>query len=287
MLASFTTATRTNCSRYYSGCHPISQAINKITFCRLLSTEENNIHPEDVTDTTHHNHTKKRNKNVPKGKYRIHIIAAGKDTYGPREYHLIPHHLVIERHKASINAHDSKKMIMEEKVASLYASKNVLIGAWCRPPFSLIDTCSPLVERARRDAERNGEQVQAMASLYGLCDWVADCIRRGGQGSAVLSQIIKEREDDSEQRLQLEAVKSIATQSPDPEPNSMVDERLYRDAQPVWEALVREYCDHVLAEEVDLYKSKGAVLVDVLHLAEKSDQYLKSAGGAMVRMFFL
>jgi hypothetical protein len=56
----------------------------------------------------------------------------------------------------------------------------------------------------------------------------------------------------------------------------------------VWEFLIREFCEHlsVLAKEVELYRRKGAVLVDIIPKADESEEYTASGGRSMFRMYF-
>jgi hypothetical protein len=233
-------------------------------------------------------------RTTPKGKYKIYAIAEqGNSTYGAREYHLIPLQLFTASSATSLGRTTTtatkghrpppillnRRDINEFRVASLYATKNVLIGAWCKQPYSLVETCASLVDLARKHAETNGEQVQALAALHGLCPWIAKCMSRNGEGSLVLSNILQ-KNSDHETKQMLENLKK-AIESP-AEYTTMFQ-------GPLWEALVREFCDQSsLAKEVELYKSKGAVLVDVVHMAETTDEsYMKSAAGSMVRMYFV
>ena len=68
----------------------------------------------------------------------------------------------------------------------------------------------------------------------------------------------------------------------------------YRDGQPLWEKLAQEYAEggggpDMMASEVELHRANGMeiVLLFFEHLADTSAEHLKSAGGAMVRLFYV
>ena len=98
------------------------------------------------------------------------------------------------------------------------------------------------------------------------------------------------------QRLQqLEAVTAIATNTPRPG-HSVLGAGTYRDAEDPWIHLAWEYtqlsnpwdefCRDGL-EELMVYKSRSGEVSAIEHLAHREQGYLKSAGGAMARLFFV
>jgi hypothetical protein len=241
---------------------------------------------------------------TPKGKFKVYSIAEGKNTYGPREYHLLPLQIfgggssdVLGRggrRRGGVVL--SRKQINEFRVASLYANRNVLIGAWCQEPFSLVETCAPLVDKAMTHAEIHGEQVQALAALHGLCDWIAECTAQDGEGSAILSSFLRRRVEHGNNDVtntllpQFQSFGSNDTRASAIQAlqNTVWHSEVGGKVQTVWDALIREFCEHprVLAKEVELYRRKGAVLVDIIPKADESEEYMASGGGSMVRMYF-
>lgn len=156
-----------------------------------------------------------------------------------------------------------------------------------KPDLDLVEACQKLVGVAKDDASAHGEQPQALASLHGLCDWVTSCINKDGEGSLELTKIIHRRDETGDDVI-YEAVKAIATGTPRPG-HRVVGVGTYRDGKVGWEALAKEFAttQAKLAEEAELYRSMGGELVAVEYLADRSEKYLKSAGGAMARFFFL
>lgn len=192
-------------------------------------------------------------------------------------------------------------LIRKYRIASLRANRNVLFGAKCLARIggdsyssseSLVKTCTPLVKAALNDASSNGEQPQALASLDGLSAWVKSCLAANGTGSKELKSIVNDMDGGSENaKLLYEAVKAIATGKPRPG-HRVLGAGTYRDGQPLWEKLAREYAEGgggpgMMASEVELYRTNGMSIVAVEHLADTSNDYLKSAGGAMVRLFYV
>ena len=240
-------------------------------------------------------------KGGSKSKLRIHIEG---ERYGPREYMLLPSTIPLDDLDA--NDPEASALIRKYRIASLRANRNILFGAKCfaligggddagggssggsSSSESLIKACSPLVKAALNDASSNGEQPQALASLDGLCAWVESCL--DGQGSKELEGIVNQMEGgDEDAKCLYEAVKAIATGQPRPG-HSVLGAGTYRDGQPLWEKLAREYAEggggpDMVASEVELYRTNGMEIVAVEHLADTSEKYLASAGGAMVRLF--
>jgi len=165
------------------------------------------------------------------------------------------------------------------KFASVYRHKNIIFGARSlRTQYSLED-CEPLVKVAVHDAGENGEQAQAIASLTGLCEWVNAAI----VGSIHSTELTRLQQND---RASFEAVKAIATGVPR-SGHSVVGVGTYRDGEDGWKALAREFVQKSQSGECNLYKKFNSRLVSIEHLAERSPSYLRSAGGAMARLFFL
>lgn len=167
----------------------------------------------------------------------------------------------------------------------------------------LAEVCAPLLKAALEDASVEGEQPQAMATLHGLCDWVTKCLEQddnssneGSDSSSTYSskalQEIKTEYDDN--MLTYHAIRAMATGIPR-EGHSVVGQGTFRDGEKGWEALAQEFLEiphpdggnKMLAEEVDLYRSNGGTVVAIEHLADTKPDYLRSAGGTMVRLFFL
>jgi hypothetical protein len=202
---------------------------------------------------------------------------------------------------------------------------------------------------AKIDASINGQQVQALATLNGLCSWVSECLENDGEGSVVLKGLIhgekiiappmdamirdggstrKEEtpklpsgkranqrietnsesfttlamKDESQRLFMLEAVRAIASGHPRPG-HTVVGAGTFRDGRRSWIALAREYAQlainpNALAldasyvrtkglEEVALYKSREGEVTAIEHLAHTQPEYLREAGGAMARVFFV
>jgi hypothetical protein len=184
--------------------------------------------------------------------------------YGSREYLLLPPTATLEQVKV-----DPKVSI-----ASLFAHKNIIFGAKVNDSFDMIEACSPLLQAALHDAADVGEQPQAVASLAGLCNFVENCLE---QEDPILKEL------DS---LSLEACTAIATGIPRAG-HSMVGFGTFRDGQDGWEILAKEFVNRNLSQEANLYKTQGGELVRVEHLADDSEAYMKTAGGAMSRLFFV
>lgn len=207
-----------------------------------------------------------------------------------------------------------RQLMSREAIASLYSNRNIIFGASKKKKSTtaastshnkdkdedlfatctLTDVCGPLVDAAKARIDESGEQVQTMATLHGLCDWVKrhmDQVENGNNHddkdtTSLALQKILQLNDNS---VTYDAVKAVATGVPRPG-HSVVGQGTYRDAKQGWMWLAREFADdddHNHNSEVGLYASKGAVTVTVEYLADTSDQYLQSAGGSMVRMYFV
>jgi hypothetical protein len=193
----------------------------------------------------------------------------GDSGHGSREYMLCPADKTIEECKAD-----------NLTAAALLAHRNIIFGARSfHDEYPLEQICLPLVETAVKDACKDGEQAQAIASLSGLSSWVSSCL----EGSMESDELNKLKETD---RVGFEAVESIATGIPR-KGHSVVGIGTYRDAENGWKAVGREYVERNLSDEANLYQRRGAKVVAIEHLADKNPEYLQTAGGAMARMFFL
>lgn len=192
-------------------------------------------------------------------------------AYGTREYALIPQDIPLELAKK-----DSKL-----KLASLYGNKNVIFGAKVitKSIGSMEEVCGGLVDAALEDASSQGEQPQGIATLHGLCDWVV----RGINDQEEIAALETLQANDPQT---YEAVVAIATGVPR-ESHTVVGMGTFRDGQYGWGELAKEFVNRKLGDEVRLYESKGGEFVAIEHLADHSEDYIKSAGGAMARFFFL
>jgi hypothetical protein len=189
----------------------------------------------------------------------------GDPGYGSREYLLLPANATLEQVKVEPKV----------SIASLFAHKNIIFGARVHhSSFEIVPACTPLLQAALQDAAIVGEQPQAMASLTGLSRFVRSCF---DQDEIILKEM---------DVVTLEACKAMATGIPRPG-HSVVGVGTYRDGQIGWEIFAREFVKRNLSQEANLYKSKGAEVVGIEHLADKSEAYLKAAGGAMCRLFFV
>ena len=186
-------------------------------------------------------------------------------------------------------------LIRKYRIASVRANRNVLFGAKCNfaNDTEFIKACTPLVKAALVDAGKHGEQPQALAALDGLCDWVSTCIERGGKGSKVLESIlqeIKESDNNDEAIALYKAAKAIATGKPRPG-HKVLGAGTFRDGRPLWEKLAREYAEGAggngAARESELYRQSGMEVVGIEHLADTSEHYLRTAGGAMASLFLV
>lgn len=194
----------------------------------------------------------------------------GDDGYGSRMYVLLPQGATLEHYRAEPRL----------ELASIRAHKNVVFAAQQSPKLesTLEESCLSLLDKALEDASKVGEQPQAIASLKGLSEWVASCIQAGD--NPVVEAI---RSKDS---VGFGAIQAMATGVPR-EGHSVVGAGTFRDGHDAWEQLAREYIRLRLSDESNLYQSRNGELVVIEHLADRSEAYLETAGGAMARFFFL
>jgi hypothetical protein len=148
-----------------------------------------------------------------------------------RRYLLLPRSqssLISSSSASSSNYSSAEEVAILEKeaIASINANANVLFGVRLHhhhhqknnnstlPSSNIIDesfsnnynindndelyhnsqyslACGTLLDIAKEDASINGQQVQALAALDGLCHWARRCLSNNGEGSAVLTGLIR------------------------------------------------------------------------------------------------
>lgn len=198
----------------------------------------------------------------------VHKRGDGNYATATREYVLLPPKVTL----------DQAQLDQSVVLASLYAHKNIIFGARIlNPTFEkdgMVNVCSPLLQAALDDASLVGEQPQAMSALKGLCKFVVDCLHSN-------DNILQKLDETS-----LQACKAIATGVPRLG-HSVVGLGTFRDGQGGWDILAREYVDRNLCPEANLYKSFDGQVIAIEHLADKSPSYIREAGGAMCRIFFI
>mmetsp|Transcript_17387 Transcript_17387/g.22604 ORF Transcript_17387/g.22604 Transcript_17387/m.22604 type:complete len:280 (-) Transcript_17387:81-920(-) len=240
---------------------------------------------EGNADTDDNNNDNNNNKNHPYPNATVH--RTGALANGARQYLLLPPYKDLQH----------VKMDPKIRIASIFVHRNLVFGARVHSEaaneleYPISTVCTPLLEYAVRDAGSEGLQPQARSTLFGLCAWVVDCLD-GRQQSHVLERLEKgeviegEEAEGNTASIQLEAVRAIATGTPRPG-HSVVGIGTFRDGQAPWELLAREFCEKQLSDECILYKRAGAALIGIDYLAEKKEDYIKSAGGSMARFMFL
>jgi hypothetical protein len=207
-------------------------------------------------------------------------------------------------------------------LASLTAHRNVVFGAKTMitnnsnspvggdDDHALSTLCDPLLARALEDCYSNGEQPQALSALHGLTAYVEKCIDGQNIVSPALREIMMvemmaeehataamDAEEDPIKKKQMqekadsipsrfEAIRAIATGIPRPG-HSVVGKGTHRLAGDGWSKLAREFIQRGRCDECILYQNRGGALVDIELLADTKPEYLKSAGGAMARFFFV
>ena len=115
-----------------------------------------------------------------------YMVGKGAFPNGQRVYHFVQ---PVSEDEANNNSKD-KKFVQHnntqcEVLATIAANKSIIFGASCRPDLRIQDVCPPLLERALEDSGADGEQPRAMAALYGLCDWVKDCLEGKAKSKAL------------------------------------------------------------------------------------------------------
>ena len=202
--------------------------------------------------------------------------------------------LLSHRESSSMNSSPSSSSNQSShKLASVFVKRNIIFGSRIHQPgLSLVKTCSPLVNQALNIASEYGDQPQALASLYGLSNWVCSCLKYADENktvenpSKVISKLL-DSHNNHESRIILEAVTAIATQTPR-QGQTTIGVGTYRDGRPGWEALAKEFATSFNDDgEPSLYSSYGGEIVQVEYLADTSPVYLKEAGGVLLRYFIL
>jgi hypothetical protein len=225
--------------------------------------------------------------------YKIHRREKDGSKGSSREYLLLPPDVYVPQ-------------VLQDPTlpaAALFAHRNILFGARSFHGYDMEDVCLPLVKAAIEEAEtiEHGQQPQAVASLKGLSDWVAGFFENdnidGSQTLARLQQQQQEKSDGDDDDdddddgnavgglVSLEAVRAIATGIPRPG-HSVVGQGTFRDGQEAWQELAKEYTRLGLSEETNLYQIHGGNVVAIEHMADQSPENMKSAGGALARLFF-
>ncbi|VEU39681.1 unnamed protein product [Pseudo-nitzschia multistriata] len=215
--------------------------------------------------------------------YRIHRREKEGTNGTSREYLLLPPDVYVPQ------------VIQDPSLpaAALFAHSNILFGARSFHGYDMADVCLPLVRAALEESEmvEHGQQPQAVASLTGLSEWVATCLDndRYGESQTLMRLAGHDVASENEKKgnsVSLEAVRAIATGVPRPG-HSVVGQGTFRDGQEAWKELAKEFAGLGLSEEVNLYEKQGGNLVGIEHLADRSPDNMKNAGGAMARLFFL
>jgi len=206
-----------------------------------------------------------------------------------RNYKLIPiklHELALKFDiKQKPHPPKLKYLLEEESIASIYANRNILFGATATKNY--YDTCGVLLDEAKIDADATGEQPKAFAALHGLCNWVNDYVFRNKDEHCGIVQNILSNKELHDSIHSIVTGKSIVSPSYSSSgSNSNMNEEVYQIAKDTWVTLANKYCNTKHAEEVILYKSRGAHVVKIEYLADKSTDYLREAGGSMAHMYF-
>uniref|UniRef100_A0A7S4AXS9 Uncharacterized protein n=1 Tax=Pseudo-nitzschia australis TaxID=44445 RepID=A0A7S4AXS9_9STRA len=215
--------------------------------------------------------------------YRIHRREKEGGNGLSREYLLLPPDVYVPQVIQDPNL----------PAAALFAHRNILFGARSFHGYDMVDVCLPLVRAALEESEivEHGQQPQAVASLNGLSEWVVKCLENDRyEGSQTLKRLaehdVTSDDDGKGISVSLEAVRAIATGVPRPG-HSVVGQGTFRDGEDAWKELAKEFSGLGLSKEINLYEKQGGNLINIEHLANRSPDNMKSAGGAMARLFFL
>ena len=130
------------------------------------------------------------------------------DVYGMRRYLLLPRQSIslasssTYGNQSSISSVEDVALLEQKAIASINANANVLFGARLHNRQNTNNddeyeynsqyffACGTLLDIAKEDASINGQQVQALATLDGLCSWVRNCLSNDGHGSTILTGLI-------------------------------------------------------------------------------------------------
>jgi hypothetical protein len=210
---------------------------------------------------------------------------------------------------ASLTAHRNVVFGAKTMINSNNSNNNT-VGGDDDHDHALSTLCDPLLARALEDCYSNGEQPQALSALHGLTAYVQKCLDGQHIVSPALREIMmvemmaeehataamdaeedptkkkemKEKADSIPSRF--EAIRAIATGIPRPG-HTAVGKGTHRIAGDGWSKLAREFIHRGRCDECTLYQNRGGALVDIELLADTKPDYLKSAGGAMARFFFV
>ena len=195
---------------------------------------------------------------------------------------------------------DLAKKVNKLHLARLSTNENIIFGAKVvqRTLGTESNVCKPLLDAALSDIiSKEDDSAIALASLDGLCRWVAQAIeenetKRSNNGCETDNEkeegtkinAVLEQWRVSDQSM-YEAVKAIATGVPRPG-HSVVGQGTYRDGEKGWMELAKLYIEHDMSNEGLLYKSGGGKLECIDHLANTSREALMYSGGAMARYSF-
>jgi hypothetical protein len=122
-------------------------------------------------------------------------------------------------------------------------------GIAVKPTLSM--ACLALLDAALVDASEEGEQPQAVCTLYGLSVWAASALL-----GKTKSKAVSKMQRDPERAVSLKAALSIANGIPRPG-HSVVDQDTYRDGAAAWEELAKEYVSLHRSEECQLYQARN------------------------------
>lgn len=268
--------------------HPVSP-LSRSFSTRAITTSSSQRMYSSVSDPNSKNFKRHKDVEFPPNT-KIHIVEEnGNKNSVARQYILLPTKTPFDKNSYKTDE-SMRKAISRESIGSLYSSRNIIFGATssknnntsCDKTTHLIDSCGGLVDTAAAIIGDTGEQVQAIARLDGLSEWVAEEISALNSGKGNSEALAKIKEDE----IIYEAVTAIATGIPRPG-HKVVGQGTFRDGEAGWIMLAEEYAAKGLASEVELYKSRNAISVETMFLADTSEKYLKEAGGTMIKLFLL
>ena len=216
----------------------------------------------------------------------VHCITKGQGE-GQRQYILLPQDTPL----------DLAMKVDKLHLARLSVQGNIIYGPKVvqRTLGTVSDVCMPLLEAALNDISSEGsDKAIALASLQGLCQWVAKAIEENEQvqnnkNEAATSnksedsiQTILTQWDTDDQTM-YEAVKAISTGIPRPG-HSVVGQGTYRDGEQGWTKLAEIYVKDT--SQGKLYERGGGQLNCIDYLADTTPEGLKNAGGSIARFQF-
>ena len=211
------------------------------------------------------------------------IHRRGDHPYGSREYLLCRPDDPSSAAAAATGTGTTRTTVQDKEgqtlqvLATLKANTNIIFGASSKldnDGSGIPNLCRPLLAVALEDCQLSGQQPQAVAALYGLCEYVTLCANGEHATSVAWASL-----DDAAR----EAVVAIATGEPRPG-HTVVGRRTHAEGAAGWEALAKEYLP--LAYECELYQTSHFEFTGIELLADTQPSYLKSAGGAMARYFY-